>query len=197
IPASPSTPPPRDGTSKSRARSTPATRATSPSCLPSSSPRSSAGAPRRPSPPPRSRSTRYSPKPSRAPASLDLLYAPLLGSAHEFGEPATEEMVMRRLFAAVALILGTVATAAAQEYPTRPISMVVAFPPGGVADNTARPVGAALERILKQPVAIINKAGAAGAVRHQNPATNQPHSDTPLMGPGSPSALPPSADSLS
>ena len=39
-------------------------------------------------------------------------------------------------------------------YPTRPVSMVVAFPPGGLADNTARPVATALERILKQPVAI-------------------------------------------
>ena len=42
-------------------------------------------------------------------------------------------------------------------YPTRPISIVVAFPPGGLADNTARPVATALERILKQPVAIINR----------------------------------------
>jgi tripartite-type tricarboxylate transporter receptor subunit TctC len=54
-----------------------------------------------------------------------------------------------------------------EAYPTRPISMVVAFPPGGLADNTARPVATALERILKQPVAIVNKARAAGAVGNQ------------------------------
>ena len=49
-------------------------------------------------------------------------------------------------------------------YPTRPVTIVVAFPPGGVADNTARPVAAALERILKQPVTVLNKSGAAGGV---------------------------------
>ena len=41
--------------------------------------------------------------------------------------------------------------------------MVVAFPPGGLADNTARPVAAALDDLLKQPVVVVNKAG--GAVR--------------------------------
>jgi len=49
------------------------------------------------------------------------------------------------------------AWAADDAYPTRPISMVVAFPPGGVADNTARPVATALERILKQPFVVSNK----------------------------------------
>src|SRR5215468_8040628 len=75
-------------------------------------------------------------------------------------------------------------------YPTRPISIVVAFPPGGVADNTARPVGAALERILKQPVAIINKAGAAGAVGNQAVATSKPDGYTLLMALVSVSVLP-------
>jgi tripartite-type tricarboxylate transporter receptor subunit TctC len=40
-------------------------------------------------------------------------------------------------------------TQAQEAYPTRPITIVVAFPPGGLADLTARPVAAALERILK------------------------------------------------
>jgi tripartite-type tricarboxylate transporter receptor subunit TctC len=85
----------------------------------------------------------------------------------------------------------TAATTAAQEpYPTRPISIVVAFPPGGVADNTARPVAAALERILKQPVPIINKAGAAGAVGNQIVATSKPDGYTLLMALVSVSVLP-------
>jgi tripartite-type tricarboxylate transporter receptor subunit TctC len=75
-------------------------------------------------------------------------------------------------------------------YPTRPVSMVVAFPPGGVADNTARPVSAALERILKQPVAVINKPGAAGAVGNQVVATSKPDGYTLLMALVSISVLP-------
>ena len=79
---------------------------------------------------------------------------------------------------------------AQEPYPTRPISIVVAFPPGGVADNTARPVAAALERILKQPVPIINKAGAAGAVGNQIVATSKPDGYTLLMALVSVSVLP-------
>ena len=79
---------------------------------------------------------------------------------------------------------------AQEPYPTRPVSIVVAFPPGGVADNTARPVSAALERILKQPIPIINKAGAAGAVGNQVVATSKPDGYTLLMALVSVSVLP-------
>jgi len=91
----------------------------------------------------------------------------------------------------VTLIAMAVGPAPAQEaYPTRPISIVVAFPPGGLADNTARPVAAVLERLLKQPVAIINKAGAAGAVGNQSVATSKPDGYTLLMALVSVSVLP-------
>ena len=49
-------------------------------------------------------------------------------------------------------------------YPERPITMIVPFPPGGVADTVARPVAEALGRELKQPVLVENKAGAGGAL---------------------------------
>ena len=66
---------------------------------------------------------------------------------------------------------GLVALAAvvahAQDYPSRPITMIVPFPPGGVADITARPVAEAMGRILKQPVVVENKAGAGGGVGMQ------------------------------
>ncbi len=77
-----------------------------------------------------------------------------------------------------------------EAYPTRPVTMVVAFPPGGVADNTARPVATALERLLKQPVAVLNKAGAAGAVGYQTAATAKPDGYTLLMALVSVSVLP-------
>ena len=82
------------------------------------------------------------------------------------------------------------AAGAQEPYPTRPISIVVAFPPGGLADNTARPVAAALERILKQPVTVLNKAGAAGAVGNQAVATSKPDGYTLLMALVSVSVLP-------
>ena len=49
-------------------------------------------------------------------------------------------------------------------YPERPITMIVPFPPGGVADTVARPVAEALGRELKQPVIVENRAGAGGAL---------------------------------
>jgi tripartite-type tricarboxylate transporter receptor subunit TctC len=49
-------------------------------------------------------------------------------------------------------------------YPDKPITMIVPFPPGGVADTVARPVAEALAHELKQPVVVENRAGAGGAV---------------------------------
>ena len=98
-----------------------------------------------------------------------------------------------RPLVAVALVLVVVvaAVATAQEpYPTRPITMVVAFPPGGVADLTARPLAATLERLLKQPVVVQNKPGAAGAVGNQFVASSKPDGYTVLMALVSISVLP-------
>src|SRR6478736_911414 len=49
-------------------------------------------------------------------------------------------------------------------YPDKPITMIVPFPPGGVADTVARPVAEALTHELKQSVIVENKAGAGGAL---------------------------------
>jgi len=49
-------------------------------------------------------------------------------------------------------------------YPDKPITMIVPFPPGGVADTVARPVAEALARELKQPLVIENRAGAGGGL---------------------------------
>ena len=62
------------------------------------------------------------------------------------------------------LLFGVNATQAQAPYPDRPITMIVPFPPGGVADTVARPVAEALARELKQPVVVENKAGAGGAL---------------------------------
>jgi tripartite-type tricarboxylate transporter receptor subunit TctC len=102
-----------------------------------------------------------------------------------------EALMLRALIAAIAIVGALVQVAAAQEpYPTRPITMVVAFPPGGLADNTARPVAAAMERLLKNPVVVTNKPGAAGAVGNQFVATSKPDGYTLLMALVSVSVLP-------
>ena len=58
----------------------------------------------------------------------------------------------------------TTAAIAQGGWPDKPITMIVPFPPGGVADTVARPVAEALSRELKQAVIVENKAGAGGAV---------------------------------
>lgn len=75
---------------------------------------------------------------------------------------------------------GLTCEASAQTFPARPISVVVPFPPGGVADLTARPLATALEPILKQPVVVVNKAGASGAVGMQQVAVAKPDGYTLL-----------------
>ena len=62
-----------------------------------------------------------------------------------------------------ALAISTSAIAQAP-YPDKPITMIVPFPPGGVADTVARPVAEALSRELKQPVIVESKPGAGGAL---------------------------------
>ena len=54
--------------------------------------------------------------------------------------------------------------ALAQAYPTKPITMVVPFPPGGVADTVGRPVAEAMSRHLKQSIVVENKGGAGGGI---------------------------------
>jgi len=103
---------------------------------------------------------------------------------------------MKRLALTGLLALTVASSAAAQDaYPSRPISLVVPFPPGGVADLTARPVATAMEKVLKQPVGVVNKTGAAGAVGMQFVATSKPDGYTLLLALSSISIIP-EADKL-
>jgi tripartite-type tricarboxylate transporter receptor subunit TctC len=105
-------------------------------------------------------------------------------------------MTTRLLLVTLALALGLPAGAAAQDgYPSRPITLVAPFPPGGVADLTARPVAAAMEKVLKNPVGVVNKTGAAGAVGMAFVANARPDGYTLLMALSSISIIP-EADKL-
>jgi tripartite-type tricarboxylate transporter receptor subunit TctC len=72
-------------------------------------------------------------------------------------------------------------TAHAQSYPTRPITMIVPFPPGGIADITGRPFASAMSRLLGQSVVVENKVGAGGAIGHAAVAKAAPDGYTIMM----------------
>src|SRR3954470_12214324 len=81
-------------------------------------------------------------------------------------------------------------TAQAQDYPTRPITMVNPFPPGGVVDVVGRPLAAIMEKSLKQPVIMVGKPGAGGAVGFAYAAKAPADGYTLLMGLSSISIFP-------
>jgi tripartite-type tricarboxylate transporter receptor subunit TctC len=106
-------------------------------------------------------------------------------------------MMAKRWFGALlALGVALPAVASAQEnYPSRAINMVVPFPPGGVADQSGRPLASAMEKVLNQPVVVNNKPGAGGAVGMAAVATSRPDGYTVLMALSSISIIP-EADKL-
>lgn len=73
-------------------------------------------------------------------------------------------LLSRRRFAAAAALATLAPAAFAQAWPTRPVRLIVAGPPGGSADLVARLVADPLARELGQPVVVDNRAGGAGAI---------------------------------
>jgi tripartite-type tricarboxylate transporter receptor subunit TctC len=80
--------------------------------------------------------------------------------------------------------------AAQEAYPSKPVTMVVPFPPGGVADIVGRPLASQMEKALKQPVVVVNRTGAGGAVGMASVAKAAPDGYTILMGLSSISIFP-------
>jgi tripartite-type tricarboxylate transporter receptor subunit TctC len=79
---------------------------------------------------------------------------------------------VRWLAALAATVLCTAAQA--QSFPDRPVTMIVPFPPGGIADITGRPLAVSMSKVLGQQVVVENKAGAGGAVGHAFVAKAKP-----------------------
>jgi tripartite-type tricarboxylate transporter receptor subunit TctC len=79
---------------------------------------------------------------------------------------------------------------AQETYPARAVNLVVPFPPGGLADNVARLLAPALERALGQPVVVMNRAGAAGAIGAAAVAAGKPDGYSILFTLSSLSTLP-------
>ena len=98
---------------------------------------------------------------------------------------------MKKLLLAAAAAVASIPFAFAQgDYPSKPVTMIVPFPPGGVADITARPVAEAMGRFLKQPVVVENKAGAGGGVGMSYVAKAKPDGYTVLLALASISVIP-------
>ena len=102
---------------------------------------------------------------------------------------------MKRIVCAAVGALAAVGVQAQDAFPNRAMTMIVPFPPGGVADITGRPTAAAMEKILRQPVAVTNRPGAGGAVGNAAVANAKPDGYTMLMALSSISVIP-EADKL-
>src|SRR3978361_2189045 len=82
--------------------------------------------------------------------------------------------------ATAAAALATGSAFAQDTFPSRPVTILNAFPPGGINDVVTRPAAAALEAVFKQPVVVETKAGAAGGVGAQVAANAKPDGYTLL-----------------
>jgi tripartite-type tricarboxylate transporter receptor subunit TctC len=82
-----------------------------------------------------------------------------------------------------ALVVAFATTAWAQSYPTRPIRLLVSFPPGGAADIVARAVGQSLSVRLGQPIVVENRPGSNGSLAGELVAGANPDGHTLLLGP--------------
>jgi tripartite-type tricarboxylate transporter receptor subunit TctC len=94
---------------------------------------------------------------------------------------------MLRILAFIAAVAaatgaGSVTQAFAADYPARPVSLIVAFTPGGPSDVLARIIGRQMEKVLGQPFVIDNRPGGAGNIAAETVAHAAPDGYTLLMG---------------
>jgi tripartite-type tricarboxylate transporter receptor subunit TctC len=92
---------------------------------------------------------------------------------------------------AAAVLCAAAAISAAQEYPVKPIRMIIPYPPGGGTDFFARTLGAKLTEALGQPVVMENRPGAAGVIGADAVAKAAPDGYTIFIGQASNLAINP------
>jgi tripartite-type tricarboxylate transporter receptor subunit TctC len=91
-------------------------------------------------------------------------------------------MTLRSAFLLALSAIAGAGTATADDFPNRPIILVVPFAGGSGADITARTVGNGLSEVLKQPVVVENHDGASGAIGLSYTARAKPDGYTIVMG---------------
>jgi tripartite-type tricarboxylate transporter receptor subunit TctC len=89
---------------------------------------------------------------------------------------------LRALIFSFILVVLAIPSVQAADYPSRPVTLVVAFTPGGPSDVLARIVGKKMEQLLGQPFVIENRPGAGGNVAAEGVAHAAPDGYTLLMG---------------
>ena len=88
---------------------------------------------------------------------------------------------MTRIRLALAAVLLSTLPAVAQDWPNKPVKMIVPFPPGGGTDTVARPLAQKLSTILGQQVVIDNRGGAGGTIGAAVAAKSPPDGYTVLL----------------
>ena len=101
---------------------------------------------------------------------------------HEASNEGGTTMSTRLLAAVLAAASTICASAAAQVYPSRPITMIVPYPAGGVTDGVARMLGEHMRSSLKQPIIVENVSGAVGNIATGRAARAVPDGYTAIMG---------------
>jgi tripartite-type tricarboxylate transporter receptor subunit TctC len=84
------------------------------------------------------------------------------------------KFLVKTILALAALAAATCAIAQADDFPNRPVQLMVAYPPGGSTDIGARVVASIAEKILGKPIVVVNKAGAGGQVGWTDMARQKP-----------------------
>src|ERR1700758_3623884 len=102
--------------------------------------------------------------------------------------------ISRRL--AIVLCLLLPCAAAAEDFPSKPIRLIVPFPPGGPNDIIARVVGQRMSEIARQPVVIDNRSGQAGALGTDAVAKSAPDGYTVAITSASSLAISPTLEKI-
>jgi tripartite-type tricarboxylate transporter receptor subunit TctC len=92
-----------------------------------------------------------------------------------------EESTVKKLLAALALVLALAPGAFAQGYPSKPIRLICPFPPGGAVDIASRAIADALTKVTGQSVVVENKPGAGGNLGGELAAKSPPDGYTVFM----------------